>query len=233
MTARKPPSTRAKRGDDGCMGPVAPWRGAGEAPWWSLTREDFDRDTRRYFHASSAAGARKLLADQRPDPALYGTRTDGGFFGEGFYVTTEPSSFYGRALLAVEVALDVAVLEWSSQTRPRHGYAPEAPPPWFGAMVGRLRDAAARRGRALRPGAFDDVTPGHPAFSLTSFVHEAYAYAVASGYDIFQPTPGETVILNPACVTSIYRAARSFDEAVARYSFGAYTAAAVRCGMRG
>lgn len=231
-TTRKGARSRPAEAAHDCMGNVAPWYGVGDAPRRSTPRTDFDRRTRRYFHGSSPARVKRLLAEQRPDPAEYGTRTDKGFFGEGFYTTTEPSASYGKNVLAVEVSLGATVLEWAAQIEPRFGYAPVSPPPWFEAMLGRLLAAAAQRGRSYGPGAFDGVTPGHPDFSVVMFVQEAYRYAVAARFDVFQPTGGETVILNPGCVERIYRAGKSFDDAVARFSFDAYVEAAERCARR-
>lgn len=61
------------------------WHGVGYDPPWSVTGAEFDRRTRQYFHGTTTANAKRLLAEQRPDPSMYGSRTDYGFFGEGFY----------------------------------------------------------------------------------------------------------------------------------------------------
>ena len=215
-----------------CMDRVAPWYGVGDVPPWRLTEREFNLRTRRYFHGSTAANVKRLIAEQKPDAAMYGSRTDKGFFGEGFYTTTTPYSSYGKNVLAVEVRLDASILEWSDNVTDRFGFAPSSKPPWFDRMVERMHALAAANGRSMRAAWVASITPGDPSFSHLEFVREAYAYAKASGYDVFQPMASETVILNPNCVTRIYRAAKSFAEAESRYSHAAYVRAATACDVR-
>lgn len=210
---------------------IPAWHGVGHDPPWNLTGAEFDRRTRRYFHGTTTANAKRLLVEQRPDPSMYGTRTDYGFFGEGFYVTTQPSSSYGKNVLVVDVSLDASVLEWSRYVADKTGYTPASEPPWFRDLIDRQAAIIEARGRVVRRDAFDTITPGHRNFSIIEFVRAAYSYAKAMKYDVFQPTPFETVILEPSCVTSITRAGKSFADAVAKYSHRAIVEDALGSGL--
>ncbi len=116
---------------------------------------------------------------------------DSGYFGEGFYVATHPTTArtYGSKLSEYKVAPDAKVLISSLKPEDSPKLVSEVKRDYYDRFIER---AKARGKEDALLGEIEHITD-----SPISWAKEVYAYGKRNGYDVIHHSGGEVVVVNP------------------------------------
>lgn len=165
-----------------------------------------------YFHGTDAESVASLRQRGITESQLQSR--DRGFFGDGFYVTTDTEIAQRHATTVADkrdaepeilrVTVPDADVFPAHEALPEDGLAPIQSPDWTADVVewyvGKVEDAAVweripgKTREDIVPRARREVTPGTEEFDREDWYGEVTAYAFDEGYDVVRWTPGEILV---------------------------------------
>lgn len=173
-------------------------------------------DLRVVYHGTSKEGA-KALVNRGIDMRQTQSR-DSGFFGEGFYVTTEKEFASHHATnnaepAIVEISLSSSASILNAGETFSGGPVPTAPPSWHESFIDwyieKLEEAAVweridgKSRSDIVPSGKKKQTPGTEEFNRTKWYENVTEYAEEQGHDVVYWSDSEVIIKNPDVVTNI------------------------------
>lgn len=179
-------------------------------------------DYSAFFHGTDTISAESLLEHGISEGQLQSR--DRGFFGEGFYMTTDPTvaANYGTAVLEVRPPEHFDVFDAGDHLDKL--MVPERPE-WWGEFAewkeNAVRDAEVweiadtdMTEEEIVESAIDGIDPEHPSFDRLDYYPEATEWLESEGYDIAFWTDTEVVLLNYDVEISPHNEiARQLDDA--------------------
>lgn len=165
-----------------------------------------------YFHGTDAESADNLRRNGITESRLQSR--DRGFFGDGFYLTTDYEVAQRHATTVankrdatpeiLRVEMPTADVFPAHEALPEDGLAPIQPPDWTADVVEwhveKVEQAAVweripgTEREDVVPRARRQVTPGAEEFDREAWYGEVTEYAFDTGYDAVRWTPGEIVV---------------------------------------
>lgn len=165
-----------------------------------------------YYHGTSKSSAKNILKNGINKSRLQSR--DRGFFGDGFYVCSNPdtarhhSSTVGEnngKVLEIEINPNSNIL-YAGQTFTEHSITPTSKPKWHSSFIDwslqKVKDAAVweyatdKSKNEILSDARCERTPGSGKFDRQKWYNEVTEFAKSQGYDIVYWTPSEIIIKN-------------------------------------